>query len=129
VAITGLHITAGVAGDRFDIRVTIPDVPPAQVLTKAWFTAKINPTDLDVDALVSKVVTTVANADGQLTDTGSVDLIGEAVFALTPTDTRAIHTNGVTSFDVQVLTDAGYPYTVITESDISFHEEVTLATS
>jgi hypothetical protein len=61
-------------------------VPDGATITKAWFMVKRNKHDDDVDAKLSKTITSSASAGvGQITDTGA-DGTGAVYFQIRPAD-------------------------------------------
>lgn len=131
MATTGIAITLPVSGDDFDLTINAPDVPSGQTIAKAWLTGKTGVVGVDdTGAIFQKIITpSLVPGEGQVTDTGAGGT-GQLLFTLEPTDTRAILAAGEpVSFDVQILTNLGKTYTLITESTITVHPEVTMAQS
>jgi hypothetical protein len=123
-----------VAGDNYELNVTITGVPTGQTLTDAWLTAKSAYSDAD-PGLLQKHVTTANQAGiGQITDDAAGDTVGAVRFDLLPADTALLVPTFpgrpalYPVFDVQVKTSTGMLYTPIT-GRIAASAQVTQATS
>ncbi len=129
-----------VEGDAIAIRRTInrtrSGMVSGTVLTKAWLTVKNNHDQADPGLVQKAITTTDVPGTGQIEDDGTDDANPIVRFDLVNADTvqlidAADKTAGVPSekvFDIQVLTDAGGPYTG-ERGSIWTHPEVTAATS
>jgi hypothetical protein len=114
-------------GDGWRVIVTVTDIPAGLTLTKGWFTVKRYKSDLDADALFQRIVTTVLDAHGQITDTGG-DGSGSLYFLIPLTSTALAEPSRRYEYDIQVLTSDGQPSTIYI-GKISFPEGVTDANS
>ena len=70
--------------NHFPIRVMVTDIPTGLTLANAWLTVKVNESDAD-PGLFQLAITTTPTSQGQITDTGATDRIGEVFFTPTPT--------------------------------------------
>jgi len=113
---------------RRTINRTLSKLPNGVVIATAWMTVKENLSDADVDAIVTKEITTVEDAgnNGHIEEDGSSQA-GAADpilrFDLQTTDTRSIGANH-RYYDIQVKTDTGAVYTgekgvIYGESDVT----------
>ncbi len=95
-------VTGFVAGDDLSVERTLTNISTSDLLFQAWLTVRDSGDDTAITAILTKgPVTTVGNADGQITDDGATDGIGMVRFDLTPADTRLIGMNGY-FHDIQV---------------------------
>lgn len=99
-------ITNFVAGDDFTIERTITAVPSGQTITNAWFTVKRKISDSDGLAVFQKTITSAANGDGQIDDTGA-DQTGHVVFYLLAADTELLTPYSDYRYDIQVKLSGG----------------------
>lgn len=95
--------------DDATLRIPVEGVPAGRVIITGWLTAKTLKTDLDAAALFKLKITSVANADGVITDNGA-DSVGSVDFYLTPARLALITTWKY--YDVQVALDNGDTYTI-----------------
>lgn len=116
-----------VRGNDFDVIRTITDVPEGTTLTKAWLTIKQYETQLDAEAVLQKVITSVLTPGvGQITDTGA-DETASVIFQLTNANTLLL-TAYMYFYDIKVLTASGVLRTV-EKGTILPQNQITLATS
>jgi len=79
-------------------------LPTNSQVSKAWLTIKANETDLDVNAIIQKEITTVlATGEGHITDSGSVDGIAAGFFNMLETETIDITPLTPMYYDIQLL--------------------------
>ncbi len=112
------QISGFATGDDLLVRRTIDrsasNLPAGVVIAQAWFTVKEEESDIDLDAIVQKDITTIdVSATGQIEEDGSAsggDADPILRFDLTDSDTRAIGTPH-RFYDIQVKTDTGSIYT------------------
>ena len=71
-----------VAGDNVSIERTVT-IPSGVSIQTAWLTVKRRYSDIDPDAIISKLITSVLSTDGKITGTG-------LLFKLTPEDTSIL---------------------------------------
>lgn len=104
------EITDFVIGDALQIQRTIQAIPSGQLVSKAWFTVKRKFSDTDINALIDKVITAVATADGVIEATGSN---GTAIinFYLSASDTDNLTPLAEYKYAVKLLFASGQPYT------------------
>lgn len=85
-----------VFGDSLVIIRIITELPDGRTIVKAILTIKLVPTGADTDdsnAITRKVITSIANDDGQITNPGSgaePDRTATVQFQLAPEDTRSL---------------------------------------
>lgn len=105
-------------GDDYDIDIPLARVPAGQRLVKAWLTIKTNPSDDDAHALIQKVITTTADADGnQIVDDGGATRRNgygraELHWTLLASETLLLPAGPDLPFDVQVRSSAGKNATI-----------------
>lgn len=94
------RIDVAIGADR-QVKRNVAGVPLANLLTKAWLTVKVKVADAD-PGVFQKTITTAAVADqGQITDDGNTDGIGQLVFNITAANS-ALLTEGVTyEYDIK----------------------------
>ena len=95
-----------VNGDDLEIERTITGVPSGILVERAWFMVKHKYTDIDDDAIISKLATSINTADqGWVADDGSGD--GEATirFYLTPADTELLYAYSEYPYSIKVKLD------------------------
>lgn len=95
------NIDGFVVGDDLTLQETIT-VPSGTALLTAWFMVKRSVLDADVDALISKTITSGANTHGQITDIGTLDLTGVTLFYLTAEDTALLTPYSVYPYSIKV---------------------------
>ncbi len=79
-----------VTGDDLEIERTITAVPSGTIIETAWFMVKRKFTDVDDDAIISKLINDTNQIGiGWIQDTGS-DTTGLVRFYLTPADTSIL---------------------------------------
>lgn len=123
---TDVKIAGYVAGDDLTVSRDVLNIPAGRTLAKAWLTVKNLDTDAD-PGLVQKTITSVAGADGQITDTGA-DGTGALLFKLSATDTGTTLVAGKTYvFDIQAKFDDNTIAT-LEKGTISFVQGVTATT-
>jgi len=125
-------ISGFAVGDDLVVRRTInrsaSNLPTGVVIAKAWMTVKENLSDADVDAIITKEITTVEDAgnNGHIEEDGSAQA-GDANpilrFDIQAADSRLIDANH-RYYDIQVKTDTGAVYTgekgvIYGESDVT----------
>jgi hypothetical protein len=103
-------IAGYVVGDNLEVRRQVIDLPV--FMTRAWFTVKASPDDLDSAALVQKVITEEDQVGvGEIELPGDSSGVGSIRFDLLSEDTEAIGTVA-RSYDIQVMLDGGNIYTI-----------------
>lgn len=129
-------ISGFAVGDDLTVRRTIDrsasNLATGVVIAKAWMTIKESLSDADVDAIVSKEITTTEDAgnNGHIEEDGS-SVGGSADpilrFDIQAADSRLIDANH-RYYDIQVKTDTGAVYTG--EKGVIYGEpDVTIATT
>lgn len=109
-----------VAGDDLSIERTITAVPSGQTISSAWFTIKRNYSDLDVDAIVQKLITpTLQVTIGQIDDTGG-DGTGHLIFFLSPAETILLTPLSDYKYDIQVQLSNNKIYTPESGTIVAF---------
>jgi hypothetical protein len=109
-----------VAGDDFEVHVTVSSIPDARTFSKSWLTVKRNETDADVDAILVVTITSGFTVNsGTLTYTIPVTH-GQSVL-FTP---KVKH-----FFDVQLLDSTGAITTPVSDGEVTFAQQKTIATS
>lgn len=93
---------------------TIPGLPDATTITKAWLMVKRRKSDADVDAVISKEITSVLSASiGQITDTGA-DGTGQLEFRINHTDSDNLTAGQAYYYAIKILLSTGRPETIET---------------
>ena len=96
-----------ILGDAFTLQKNVWQIPAGLTVNKAWFTLKpAEDTDVtDALKLIQKIITTVASADGQITQPG-IDSEGSRVATVTfyvlPPDTFNLNPDFEYPWDIQV---------------------------
>lgn len=106
------NIEGFVLGDTFRIERDITGIPDGQVISKAWLTVKeeVDNDPSDTVVLFQKVITTAANADGQITEAGVgsfPDRSGHVLFNALPANTFAWENNSAKQWDIQIKLSGG----------------------
>lgn len=103
-----------VAGDDYDYTATVTGLPSGTTITKAYWTVKLNESDLDAAAIYQKTITTTLVAtQGQITDNGATDRIGVCAFFAQAADTVLLTAGTEYFFDVQLILSTNRIYTPI----------------
>jgi len=101
-----------VAGNDVEIERTLTTIPSGTVLSQAWFTVKKKYTDADVDAIISKLITTVNQSGiGFIEDAGAGDGIAKIHFYLTPLDTVKLIAYSQYPYDIKIKLDNSMLFT------------------
>lgn len=110
----GATITGLTQGDPWKITRTVTEVPVDDAIADGYFTVKAYPGAADADALLQKHITPVDVVNvGQVTDTGANgDTTGALRFELTSGETQELTADAVYWYDIQIVTAAGYRYTL-----------------
>jgi len=104
------RITHLVTGDAARIQRTYTGLLAPIIITKAWLTIKRLATAPDSAAIIGPIVITTAQTSaGQITDAATDTLA--MYFDLTAADTELMRPHIPYSYDIQVLTANGDPYT------------------
>lgn len=104
-----------VAGDSFRIQGDVTGVLATDPLIKAWLTIKEAPSDLDAQAALQKIITTIAVVGvGQITQDGSAlngNGTGSVVFIVTKEESAALGAGTRYYYDIQAKSLSGEIYT------------------
>lgn len=123
---TDAKISGYIAGDDLTVSRDVLNIPGGIRLVKCWLTVKNLDTDAD-PGLVQKIITDIAGADGQITDTGAGGH-GIILFKLSAADTGTTLVAGKTYvFDIQAKFDDNTIAT-LEKGTISFVQGVTATT-
>ena len=109
-----------VAGDDFEVHVTVTNIPDARTFSKSWLTIKRDEADVDASAVLIITVTSgFSVASGILTYTIPVT----RAQSLLPTPKVKY------AFDVQLLDSTNAITTPIPDGEVTYSQQRTIATS
>lgn len=93
-----------IAGDSFEITLSVPLIPSGRTVTKAWLTIKEVATDPD-PGVIQLVIDSDLSADGQITADGSTESLAGLLFLFTPVNTALLTPGVIYPFDIQLQYD------------------------
>lgn len=97
-----------VNGDDLEIERTITSIPSGVLIESAWFMVKHDYNDLDSQAIISKLATSINTiGQGWIIDLSASDGTATVRFYLTPADTQLLYPYSEYPYSIKIKLDNG----------------------